>query len=83
MTNFIASPDAWLLFFRFGFLVFVIICTALGLAALAWGAFTAARRAVSSYYGLQAIFEVARELYRQGKTPKLKRWVDFGSKHGL
>lgn len=69
----IASPEAWNLFFRIGFLVFVVLCTAAGLCLFAGVILHCAERVLLRFYCVAAIVEVGRELRQQGKAPAFER----------
>jgi len=73
------SAEAWSLFFRYGYLAFVVLCTFAGFLLAGHALITAAFRLVGKYYGWQALLEAGKELHRQGKAPRLlrfKRWTD-------
>lgn len=78
-----AEPDLWLYFFRIGFLGFTILCTLLGLIVLIFILLTLVRMTVSRFYGIGALLEAARELQRQGKAPRLTRWLNYNRRHGI
>lgn len=78
-----AEPDLWLYFFRVCFLLFTCLCTCLGLTFLIFMLLTCVRMTISRFYGIGALFEAARELQRQGKAPRLTRWLNYGRRHGI
>ena len=78
-----AEPDLWLYFFRVCFLLFTCLCTCLGLTFLFLVLLGTARIVISRFYGIGALFEAARELQRQGKAPRLTRWLNYGRRHGI
>lgn len=77
------SPEAWSLFFRVGYLIFVVLCTAAGLVFVGHLVLEAAVRLMTKVYGLSALWEAGNELRRQGKAPKFKRFKSWLSKHPL
>lgn len=79
--DFTSFTDAWLLFFRVGFLIFVALCTVGGFLFVVLLLERAAFRLVGQYYGVQAVMEACRELKRQGKAPKLQRFINWCSKN--
>lgn len=75
------SAEAWSLFFRVGYLIFVILCTAGAFLFIANLLIECANRLIGRYYGWQAIIEASRELQRQGKAPKFRRFINWADKH--
>ena len=51
------SAEAWSLFFRYGYLAFVVLCTFAGFLLAGHALITAAFRLVGKYYGWQALLE--------------------------
>lgn len=78
-----ADPDLWLYFFRVCFLLFTVLCTCLGLTFLSLVLLATVRISISRVYGIGALFEAASELQRQGKAPRLTRWLNYGRRHGI
>lgn len=66
MVEFFATTLSW------GYLVFVSLCTALGLALLIIGVFRAFDVAVSRILNIGAMVEAALEARRQGRAPLLR-----------
>lgn len=77
------SAEAWSLFFRVGYLIFVVLCTAAGLVFVGHLVLEAAFRLLSKFYGWQSLLEASRELQRQGKAPKFRRFMNWTDKHPL
>lgn len=78
-----AEPDLWLYVFRVCFLLFTCLCTCLGLIFLFLVILGTARTLICRFYGISALFEATRELQRQGKAPRLTRWLNYGRRHGI
>ena len=79
----IFTTEAWALFFRVGYLIFVGLATVAGFMFIAGLLIEAGYRLFSKYYGLAALLEASRELQRQGKAPKFKRFFNWTDKHPL
>jgi uncharacterized protein YgbK (DUF1537 family) len=79
----ITSADAWLLFFRIGFLLFMVLCTAAGFVFCAHLVIDATSRLITKAYGVAAIVEASRELRKQGNAPSFKRYLSRVDKHPL
>lgn len=77
----LSNPEIWLTFFRIGFLCFTVLCTAVALIFCANLVIEAGWRLLKKAYGFQAMLEASRELHRQGKAPKFKRFIDFSKKY--
>lgn len=77
------SAEAWSLFFRVGYLIFVVLCTAAGLVFVAHLVLEAAFRLLCTFYGWQSLLEASKELQRQGKAPKFRRFMNWTDKHRL
>lgn len=75
------SAEAWSLFFRVGYLCFVALCTVGAFLFIAHLLIEAAFRLTGKYYGWQALLEASRELQRQGKAPKFRRFINWTDKH--
>ena len=78
-----ADPDLWLYFFRVCFLLFTVLCTCLGLTFLFLILLSTSRLVISRFYGIGALFEAGGELQRQGKAPRITRWLNYCRRHGI
>lgn len=75
------SVEAWTLFFRVGYLIFTGLCTLAGFMFVLHLLIEAAFRLMGKYYGVRALVEASRELQRQGKAPKFRRFINWTDKH--
>lgn len=78
-----AEPDLWLYVFRVCFLLFTCLCTCLGLTFLFLILLSTSRLVISRLYGIGALFEAGGELQRQGKAPRITRWLNYCRRHGI
>jgi len=78
-----AEPELWLYVFRVCFLLFTCLCTCLGLTFLSLVLLATVRISISRFYGIGALFEAGGELQRQGKAPRLIRWLNYNRRHGI
>ena len=77
------SVEAWSLFFRLGYLIFVALCTASAFVFVGHLLLEAGVRLIVKFYGFQALFEASKELRRQGKASKYSRFKNWINKHRL
>lgn len=78
-----AEPELWLYVFRVCFLLFTCLCTCLGLTFLSLVLLATVRISISRVYGIGALFEAGGELQRQGKAPRITRWLNYCRRHGI
>lgn len=79
----ITSPEPWLLFFRVGFLIFVVLSTVAAFLFVVHLLLEVAFKLLGCFYGVEAVLEANRELQRQGKAPKYRRFINWIDKHPL